>query len=86
MSPLGPWLRARCSHGRDELFTSARNTELQRLTDPMVWRYGQMQPTSWDDALDLVARVTVAVINDMGEDGLFVSAAHWLPLDLTLAV
>src|SRR6478672_12469180 len=33
-----------------------------------------MQPTSWDDALDLVARVTVAVINDQGEDGLFVSA------------
>ena len=51
-----------------------RNTELQRLTDPMVWRYGQMQPTSWEDALDLVARVTVAVINDQGEDGLFVSA------------
>jgi hypothetical protein len=40
----------------------------------MVWRYGQMQPTSWDDALDLVARVTVALINDQGEDGLFVSA------------
>ena len=40
----------------------------------MVWRYGQMQPTSWDDALDLVARVTVAVIKDRGEDGLFVSA------------
>jgi arsenite oxidase large subunit len=55
-------------------YSQARNTELQRLTDPMVWRYGQMQPTSWDDALDLVARVTVAVINDMGEDGLFVSA------------
>ncbi|MBN8956377.1 MAG: arsenate reductase (azurin) large subunit, partial [Rhizobiales bacterium] len=47
---------------------------LQRLTDPMVWRYGQMQPTSWDDALDLVARVTAAVIADQGEDGLFVSA------------
>jgi arsenite oxidase large subunit len=55
-------------------YSRARNTQLQRLTDPMVWRYGQMQPTSWDDALDLVARVTVAVINDMGEDGLFVSA------------
>src|SRR6201993_1381286 len=55
-------------------YSQARNTELQRLTDPMVWRYGQMQPTSWDDALDLVARVTVAVINDQGEDGLFVSA------------
>ena len=55
-------------------YSQQRNTQLQRLTDPMVWRYGQMQPTSWDDALDLVAQVTLAVINDMGEDGLFVSA------------
>jgi len=55
-------------------YSQQRNTQLQRLTDPMVWRYGQMQPSGWDDALDLVARVTVAVINDMGEDGLFVSA------------
>ena len=55
-------------------YSRQRNTQLQRLTDPMVWRYGQMQPTSWDDALDLVARVTVAVINESGEDGLFVSA------------
>jgi arsenite oxidase large subunit len=50
-----------------------RGTQLQRLTDPMVWRYGSMQPTSWDDALDLVARVTAAVINEQGEDGLVVS-------------
>jgi arsenite oxidase large subunit len=55
-------------------YSRARNTQLQRLTDPMVWRYGQMQPTSWDDALDLVAQITVGVINEMGEDGLFVSA------------
>ena len=55
-------------------YSRQRNTQLQRLTNPMVWRYGQMQPTSWDDALDLVARVTVGVINDMGEDGLIVSA------------
>ena len=55
-------------------YSQQRNTQLQRLTDPMVWRYGQMQPTGWDDALDLVARVTVTVINDMGENGLFVSA------------
>src|SRR6266404_2889316 len=55
-------------------YSQQRNTQLQRLTDPMVWRYGQMQPSSWDDALDLVARVTVGVINDIGEDGLFVSA------------
>ena len=54
-------------------YSRQRNTQLQRLTDPQVWRYGQMQPTSWDDALDLVARVTVGVINEMGEDGLIVS-------------
>jgi arsenite oxidase large subunit len=55
-------------------YSRPRNMQLQRLTDPMVWRYGQMQPTSWDDALDLVARVTAGVVNEMGEDGLFVSA------------
>lgn len=55
-------------------YSRARATQQQRLTHPMVWRYGQMQPTSWEDALDLVARVTVAVIKEQGEDGLFVSA------------
>jgi len=58
----------------EESYSEARSTQQQRLTDPMVWRYGQMQPTSWDDALDLVARVTAAVVADQGEDGLFVSA------------
>ena len=58
----------------EESYSEARSTQQQRLTEPMVWRYGQMQPTSWDDALDLVARVTAAVIADQGEDGLFVSA------------
>jgi arsenite oxidase large subunit len=53
--------------------SGTRGTQQQRLTDPMVWRYGEMQPTSWDDALDLVARVTAAVIDEQGEDGLFVS-------------
>ena len=47
-------------------YSTARATQQQRLTDPMVWRYGQMQPTSWDDALDLVARVTAAVIKEPG--------------------
>ncbi|OHV17580.1 arsenite oxidase large subunit [Methylorubrum extorquens] len=55
-------------------YSAVRNTERQRLTDPMVWRYGQMQPTSWDDALDLVARVTAKIIAEKGEDSLFVSA------------
>ena len=58
----------------EESFSEARSTQQQRLTEPMVWRYGQMQPTSWDDALDLVAQVTAGVINAQGEDGLFVSA------------
>ncbi|VVS98108.1 arsenate reductase (azurin) large subunit [Rhizobium sp. EC-SD404] len=56
-------------------YSRARSTQLQRLTDPLVWRYGQYQPTSWDDALDLVARVTARVVQEQGEDGLFVSAA-----------
>src|SRR5262245_1036629 len=55
-------------------YSRPRNTELQRLTSPMVWRYGQMQPTSWDEALDLVAQVTCRVIAERGEDALFVSA------------
>lgn len=55
-------------------FSATRSTQQQRLTSPMVWRYGQWQPTSWDDALDLVARVTAQVIKEQDEDGLFVSA------------
>ncbi len=55
-------------------YSAVTGTQLGRLTDPLVWRYGQMQPTSWDDALDLVARVTARVIKEYGEDGVFVSA------------
>jgi len=54
-------------------YSTARGTQLQRLTDPLVWRYGTWQPTGWDDALDLVARVTAQVITDKGEDELVVS-------------
>ena len=69
-SGLGSVRGARMGESR---YSQARSTQQQRLTDPMVWRYGQMQPTSWDDALDLVARVTAAVVKEQGEDGLFVS-------------
>jgi anaerobic selenocysteine-containing dehydrogenase len=55
-------------------FSEARSTQPQRLTDPMVWRQGMKVPTSWEVALDLVARVTVAVIQEQGEDRLFVPA------------
>ena len=48
-------------------------TQQQRLSDPMVWRYGTLQPTSWDDALDLVAQVTARVVSQGSEDDLVVS-------------
>jgi arsenite oxidase large subunit len=48
-------------------------TQQQRLTDPLVWRYGTWQPTTWDDALDLVARVTARVVDKDNEDDLLVS-------------
>ncbi len=54
--------------------STAMSTQLQRLTDPLVWRYGSLVPTSWDDALSLVAAVTQRVIAEQGEDGVFVSA------------
>jgi arsenite oxidase large subunit len=58
----------------EESYSRTTFSQMQRLTDPLVWRYGQMQPTSWDDALSLVAAVTMAVIQEQGEDGVFVSA------------
>lgn len=55
-------------------YSEVRNMMTRRLTDPLVWRYGQMVPTGWDDALSLVADVTRRVIDEQGEDGVFVSA------------
>jgi arsenite oxidase large subunit len=49
-------------------------TQGQRLTEPLVYRYGGMVPTSWDDGLWLAAEVTRRVIQEQGEDGLIVSA------------
>ena len=54
-------------------YSTVTQTQQQRLTSPLVWRYGTWQPTSWNDALDLVARVTAKVIVDKGEDDLIVS-------------
>ncbi|MCB9949251.1 MAG: arsenate reductase (azurin) large subunit [Rhodospirillaceae bacterium] len=55
-------------------YSETTGTQSQRLTDPLVWRYSGMHPTSWDDALGLVAEVTRRVIQEQGEDGLIVSA------------
>ena len=55
-------------------FSTITGTQGQRLTEPLVYRYGRMLPTSWDDALALAAEVTRRVIEEQGEDGLIVSA------------
>ncbi|MBI1383730.1 MAG: arsenate reductase (azurin) large subunit [Rhizobiales bacterium] len=69
-SGLGSVRGARMAENRRSDITG---TQQQRLAEPMVWRYGTWQPTSWDDALDLVARVTARVIDKDDEDDLFVS-------------
>jgi arsenite oxidase large subunit len=58
----------------EESFSETTGTQMQRLTTPLVWRYGGLYPTSWDDAFDLVAEVTRRVVEAQGEDGLIVSA------------
>ncbi len=58
----------------EESFSEITGTQMQRLTTPLVWRYGGLYPTSWEDAFDLVAEVTRRVVAEQGEDGLFVSA------------
>lgn len=55
-------------------YSTVNGTSTERLTDPLVWRYGQLLPTSWDDAVSLVAEVTRRVVEQQGEDGLIVSA------------
>jgi arsenite oxidase large subunit len=67
---LGSVRGARMAENRRSDITG---TQQQRLDQPLVWRYGTWQPTSWDDALDLVARVTARVIDKDDEDDLFVS-------------
>jgi len=69
-SGLGSIRGARMAENRSSEVTG---TQQQRLTDPLVWRYGTWQPTGWDDALDLVAQVTARVVTDGSEDDLFVS-------------
>lgn len=69
-SGLGSIRGARMAENRPSTVTG---TQQQRLSDPLVWRYGVLQPTSWDDALDLVAQVTARVVTDGTEDDLVVS-------------
>lgn len=69
-SGLGSIRGARMAENRPSYVTG---TQQQRLGDPLVWRNGVWQPTSWDDALDLVAQVTARVITQGSEDDLIVS-------------
>jgi len=69
-SGLGSIRGARMAENRPSKVTG---TQQQRLSDPLVWRYGVLQPTNWDDALDLVAQVTARIITEGSEDDLVVS-------------
>ena len=69
-SGLGSIRGARMAENRPSRVTG---TQAQRLSDPLVWRNGVWQPTSWEDALDLVARVTARVVTEGSEDDLVVS-------------
>lgn len=69
-SGLGSIRGARMAENRPSKVTG---TQQQRLSDPLVWRNGVWQPTSWNDALDLVARVTARVVTQGSEDDLVVS-------------
>ena len=69
-SGLGSIRGARMAENRPSKVTG---TQQQRLSDPLVWRNGVMQPTSWNDALDLVAQVTARVVSEGSEDDLVVS-------------
>jgi arsenite oxidase large subunit len=69
-SGLGSIRGARMAENRPSKVTG---TQQQRLSDPLVWRNGVWQPTSWNDALDLVARVTAKVVTQGSEDDLVVS-------------
>ena len=55
-------------------YSTVTGTQAERLTEPLVWRYGVLTPTSWDDAISLVAEVTRRVVETQGEDGLIVSS------------
>jgi arsenite oxidase large subunit len=55
-------------------YSTITGTLRDRLTEPLVWRYGTLSPTSWDDAVNLVADVTRRVVETQGDDGVIVSA------------
>ncbi|NQV83091.1 MAG: arsenate reductase (azurin) large subunit [Rhodospirillales bacterium] len=67
---LGSVRGARMAENRPSTVTG---TQQQRLSDPLVWRYGVLQPTSWNDALDIVAQVTARIVTEGSEDDLVVS-------------
>lgn len=69
-SGLGSVRGARMAEGHT---SDVLGTQQNRLREPMVWRYGSYVDTSWDDALDLVARVTARIVAEKGEDELIVS-------------
>src|SRR5437763_1145472 len=63
----------RVNHGRlgpKGLFGWQANSTDDRLTEPLVRRDGQMQPASWDEAMELVVERSRQVLNEQGPLGL----------------
>ena len=65
---------ARGGRMAENSYSQTTATQSSRLTEPLVYRYGHRSPTSWDDAIWLAAEITRRVVEEMGEDGLIVSA------------
>jgi arsenite oxidase large subunit len=65
---------ARGARMAENSYSKVTGTQPHRLTEPLVYRYGAMSPTSWDDATWLAAEITRRVVEEQGEDGVIVSA------------
>lgn len=65
---------ARGARMAENAHSRVTGTQPNRLTEPLVYRYGAMSPTSWDDATWLAAEITRRVVEEQGEDGVIVSA------------
>jgi anaerobic selenocysteine-containing dehydrogenase len=63
----------RVNHGRlgpKGTYGWQANNSPDRLTTPLVRRDGQLQPATWDEAMDLVVQRTRTVLEDVGPLGL----------------
>ena len=58
----------------EDSYSEVTQTQLHRLTMPLIYRDGDLVEISWDEAFWLTAEITRRVVERYGEDGLIVSA------------